>query len=256
MIKNTYQIKTSSTPMFIKPKKNSSLETECLFGEKVLVKEKFKNWVFCQLTTDNYKGWLRIKDLSMPFKTTHHVIAPRIMVTKNSNIKSTNLGYLSLGSLVSVKEVFDDWAMIDFNFASEGGVGFIHKSQLLKKNEKMKDWVSVSEKLIHTPYKWGGRDTIGLDCSALVQLSLNASRIFLPRNTSDQINSKYFKEITFNQITRGCLIFWDGHVAITINETNIIHANAYHMKVQVEKLSHAINRLGNPVSVKILKKTM
>ena len=70
------------------------------------------------------------------------------------------------------------------------------------------------------------------------------------------VHSKYFKEITFNQITRGCLIFWDGHVAITINETNIIHANAYHMKVQVEKLSHAINRLGNPVSVKIFKKTM
>ncbi len=255
MIKNTYQIKTSSTPMFIKPKKNSSLETECLFGEKVLVKEKFKNWVFCQLTTDNYKGWLKLKDLSIPFKTTHHVIAPRIMVTKNSNIKSTNLGYLSLGSLVSVKEVFDDWAMIDFNFVSEGGVGFIHKSQLLRKNEKMRDWVSVSEEMINIPYKWGGRDTIGLDCSALVQLSLNASRIFLPRNTSEQINSKYFKEITLNQITRGCLIFWDGHVAIAINETNIIHANAYHMKVQIEKLSHAINRLGNPVSVKILKKT-
>ena len=89
MIKNTYQIKTPSSPMFIKPSKNSSLETECLFGEKVLVKEKFKNWVFCQLTTDGYRGWLKLRDLSIPFKTTHHVISPRIMVTKNSNIKST-----------------------------------------------------------------------------------------------------------------------------------------------------------------------
>ena len=25
--------------------------------------------------------------------------------------------------------------------------------------------------LINTPYKWGGRDTIGIDCSALLQLS-------------------------------------------------------------------------------------
>ena len=254
MINKSYQIKTPFSPMFTLPKKNSALETECLFGEKVQVKEKYKNWVFCQLTTDNYKGWLKLSDLSKPFETTHHVITPRTMITESSDIKSTNLGYLPLGSLVSVKEIFNNWAKIDLGFIKEDKNGFIHKSHLLKKDQKVRDWVSISEELNNIPYRWGGRNTLGLDCSALVQLSLNSSRIFLPRNTSDQINSNYLKEIPFNQITRGCLIFWDGHVGITINKSKIIHANAYHMRVQVEKLSYAIQRLGNPISIKILKK--
>lgn len=254
MNNNTFQIQSTSAPMFATPNKNCDLETECLFGETVQVLKRYKDWIFCKLTTDNYEGWLKFKNLSMTFKTTHFVITPRTIITKNSDVKSPALGYLSLGSLVSVRKISNEWAEIDFNNINEGKIGYIHKSHLLKKNERVKDWVSVSEELINIPYKWGGRDTIGLDCSALVQLSLNTSRIFLPRNTSDQINSKYFKKVTLNEITRGCLIFWHGHVAVAINKTKIIHANAHHMRVQVEKLSCAIRRLGDPVSIKTLKK--
>ena len=45
--------------MHLKPTEKSSLETECLFGERVSILESFKNWYFCKLHTDNYCGWLK-----------------------------------------------------------------------------------------------------------------------------------------------------------------------------------------------------
>ena len=44
-------------------------------------------------------------------------------------------------------------------------------------------------------------------------------------------------------LSRGDLVFWKGHVAIMVDESNIIHANAHHMKVAVEPLAAAVNRI-------------
>lgn len=254
IIDNMYQIKTSSSPMFSIPSKKCSLETECLFGETVEIKEKYKNWSLCRLTSDNYEGWLESKDLSKEYKTTHNIIIPRTIISNKPDIKSISLGYLSLGSFVKVNDIYEDWARIDLNLIKKGKYGFIPKSHLIEKKKVLGDYVHISEKLINTPYKWGGRNTIGIDCSALVQLSLQTSKIFVPRNSSEQMNSHYFKPISCHNIKRGCLIFWEGHVAISINKSKIIHANAFHMKVEIENLSSAIKRMGKPVSIQTLKK--
>ena len=49
----------SSILMKSHPSDTSSLETECLFGEKVEVLEEYLDWVYCKLDTDNYCGWVK-----------------------------------------------------------------------------------------------------------------------------------------------------------------------------------------------------
>jgi len=44
-------------------------------------------------------------------------------------------------------------------------------------------------------------------------------------------------------LKRGDLIFWKGHVAIMQSATRIIHANAFHMKVESENLRDAAKRI-------------
>ena len=63
---------------------------------------------------------------------------------------------------------------------------------------------------------------------ALVQLSMQSQGLLVPRDTSLQINSSVFTTTDFQDVKRGCLIFWEGHVAIFINKTNIV-LNAYSM---------------------------
>ena len=92
---------------------------------------------------------------------------------------------------------------------------------------------------------WGGKSHVGLDCSALVQLAFQSVNISFPRNSSDQFKSKILKSVPESDFDRGTLVFWPGHVAIAINKKKIIHANAYHMKVIIEKFCDAKKRIEN-----------
>jgi hypothetical protein len=39
------------------------------------------------------------------------------------------------------------------------------------------------------------------------------------------------------------LIFWSGHVALTLSATQLIHANAHAMEVRIEAIDSAIARI-------------
>lgn len=83
---------------------------------------------------------------------------------------------------------------------------------------------------------------MAIDCSALVQLSLQTSGISISRNSSQQKLYDGLYLIDLNNAQRGDLIFWDGHVGIFTNQTNMVHANAFHMKVSMEKTNEVIKR--------------
>ena len=48
-----------SIPMRSNPSHESSLETECLFGETITVLNNYLDWYYCKLLTDNYCGWVQ-----------------------------------------------------------------------------------------------------------------------------------------------------------------------------------------------------
>ena len=46
--------------------------------------------------------------------------------------------------------------------------------------------MSVAERFLHTPYLWGGKTSLGLDCSGLAQTALTAAGIAAPRDSDMQ----------------------------------------------------------------------
>ena len=58
--------------------------------------------------------------------------------------------------------------------------------------------------------------------------------------------SKYLKDVP--KIEKNCLIFWPGHVAIAISNNTIIHSNAFHMCVKIEKLEELKSKINNIVA--------
>ena len=234
---------TSSTAMRIINNDNSSLETECLFGEKVKILDIFSDWVNCSLKTDKYCGWIKKNNLGKLEKITHRVLAPRTYIYKDASPKSNVIMHLTLGSQLCIKKVEDEWAKTYFWVNKIVEVGYIPTKHIVEIDHKVSDWVAIAQSLEGTPYKWGGRDTIGLDCSALLQLAYQTYGEILPRNTSNQINLKKPIVTNFDKLKRGCVIFWEGHVGIMIDKVNCIHANAYHMKTVTEPLIDIINRM-------------
>jgi hypothetical protein len=238
----------SSVIMKSEPTETSPLETECLFGETVEILDESLDWVYCKLNTDNYKGWVKKEGLGKTKNPTHRVIANRSFVYADKNPKSNYLFYLPLGAQLVIDNIQSEWAEISL-YNNKTQVGYVPSKHIVSLDHRVKDWVAIAELSIGTPYKWGGRDTIGIDCSALLQLSYQTYGETLPRNTSQQVKLKKKCITDIDDLKRGCVVFWKGHVGIMIDNFNCIHANAFHMQTKIEPLNQIINRIGGDLNI-------
>ena len=110
------------------------------------------------------------------------------------------------------------------------------------------DPIAVAERFLGTPYLWGGRDCLGLDCSGLVQIAFGACGIICPRD-SDMQQAWCGKVIADWQspgaLQRGDLIIWEGHVGLMPGSETLLHANGTFMTTMKEPLIPAIERIAN-----------
>lgn len=246
------RIITPSAPLLSGPKADAPLDSECLFGERFDIADggvmPNDGFVFGTLGTDGYQGWVPRECLGDMPPPTAQIMVPMSDVTSAADIKSPGRFGLSLGALVTVREITGERAKI----VTANGDGFLPCRHLLPlaaddnhlpaADTKIDDWVGLGERLIGSPYKWGGRTAWGLDCSALVQLTLAAAGLDVPRDSGPQ--HKIGSPISdLTALCRGDLVFWHGHVGIMQDDARLLHANAHHMAVASEPLDHAVERI-------------
>ena len=108
------------------------------------------------------------------------------------------------------------------------------------------DVVAVAERFLGVPYLWGGKTSLGLDCSGLVQVALTACGILCPRDSDMQeraLGTPLTPPAGLANLRRGDLLFWKGHVAIARDAATLVHANAFHMAVAIEPVAEAVKRI-------------
>ena len=125
--------------------------------------------------------------------------------------------------------------------------GFVSARALAPADSAAPDFVAVAERFIGVPYVWGGKTFRGLDCSGLIQTALQAASIACPRDT-DMMEERLGHAVARDQIKRGDLVFWKGHVGVMRDAQTLLHANAFHMQVTSEPLDAAIARISTPVT--------
>jgi cell wall-associated NlpC family hydrolase len=108
------------------------------------------------------------------------------------------------------------------------------------------DWVSVAERFLHVPYLWGGKTLAGIDCSGLIQVSLEAAGRSAPRDT-DMMEASLGHALDhaadFSGLKRGDLVFWRRHVGVMQDSVRLLHANAWFMEVTSEPVAAAVARI-------------
>lgn len=240
------EVRDAQAPVRREPAPDAPLDTEALHGERVTVyEENGEGWYWGQLGSDGYVGWIPANALRPPGPPpTHHVAALRTFVFPGRSIKAPPIDALSLGSRVVVKTPprADSAELIDLASGF-----FIPSRHLAPLDSREPDFVAVAERFVGVPYLWGGKTSLGIDCSGLVQIALTASGIACPRD-SDMQERALGTPLPVDDLTglrRGDLIFWKGHVAIVRDERSIVHANAFHMAVAIEPIGEALRRIAD-----------
>jgi cell wall-associated NlpC family hydrolase len=216
------------------PADDAEQVSQIIFGEAFDVLDAREGYVWGQAQRDGYVGWASISALSSEIiEPTHRVIALRTFAFAAPSIKAAAFGPISVNALARVTDEQGE-------LSHTQGAGWIPTRHLAPIGHAFAAPAATAEALLGTPYLWGGRDSLGLDCSGLIQQALWAGGLACPRDSDQQQALGLAVDAT--DLKRGDLVFWRGHVGMMLDATRLIHANAHHMAVVVEPLTQAVAR--------------
>jgi hypothetical protein len=234
------QVAAPVAPVRTAPRFDAPLATEALSGEVLTAYEFREGWAWVQLRDDGYVGYMPVDCLSgMVEENTHRVSARLTYLYPAPDMKRPPITKLSFSCTVQ------PLGKLDGRFIELSRGGFIFADHLVGIRERARDFVRVAERFVGVPYLWGGKTALGIDCSGLVQISLQAAGVPCLRDSDMQMTraGEPLNPGNLDKIQRGDLLFWKGHVAIAQSADWMIHASGLHMEVVVEPLRRALDRI-------------
>ena len=195
------------------------------------VYDRAQGWAWGQAANDLYVGYVKEVVLLQPFwrKPGQRAVAPLFPAP---DLKTPVRDLLPMNAAVPLLERRGDYVRI-------GDGQYLHERHL---GPAEKDFVAVAERFLGVPYVWGGKTAAGLDCSGLIQTALQATGKAAPRDT-DMMEKALGDAVSLSDLRRGDLVFWKGHMGVMLDESRLLHANAFHMAVAIETLAEALARI-------------
>jgi hypothetical protein len=229
------QVAAPVVPLRSNPDPKGEQVDQLLFGEIFEVLEANGGYAWGQARRDGYVGYVDCTSLSEDVgEVTHWVGVLRAFAYAEPAIRSPATGPISLNALVMAVEESGP-------FTLARGLGWLPSAHIVPIGRTFVEPAAVVERFLGTPYLWGGRDSIGLDCSGLIQQALYACGRGCPRDTG--LQQGLGAPAPRNALSRGDLVFWRGHVGMMIDSERLAHANAHHMAVAIEPLAGAVRRI-------------
>lgn len=222
------------------PRDDAPLDTELLYGEFVTVYDAADGWAWLQNESDRYVGYVRAPGLTTHLhQPTHSVRAVATFIYPEPDIKTPPLNRLGMGARIAAI----DQTVLLLRCASGG---WIFDKHLAPIEDHATDHAAVALQFVGVPYLWGGKTSLGLDCSGLVQVALDRCGVRAPRDTDIQacelgasLGSASIEGAIsgdFSDLRRGDLVFWPGHVGVYVDTDTFVHANATDMAVATAPL--------------------
>lgn len=216
------------------PEEDAERQGQLMFGEIFDVLDQADGWAWGRARRDGQVAYARLAALSPEVVTpTHRVSVLRAPVHAQPDAASPQIMTLSLNALITVEDRSRGFVRAD-------RAGWIAESDLSDFTIFDADPASVAERFIGAPYEAGGRDSLGLDGSGLVEQALYACGRGCPLDQQAALGHP----VAADALRRGDLVCWPDHIAMMTDPSSLLHADSHHGAVITETLVAALARLG------------
>lgn len=243
----SWQAVAPASPIRKAPAADAAMDDQVLAGERFDVLEERDGWGWGQAVEDGYVGWVDLSGFSrVATEADHQVTVLRTYVFSEPDLKTAPNALLSLNARFQAGRT-------EGRFVEAIGLGWVFAEHAAPLGQKAADFVAVAEAFLGAPYLWGGKESLGLDCSGLVQMALRAAGVNVPRDADQQEAwlGEHWQDVTGDsERQRGDIVFWPGHVGIMTDSEHLLHANAHTMDTTLEPFAEAEERIRlkeNPV---------
>ncbi len=217
---------------------------ENLYGYEVEVLETYENGFSKVKTHYNYEGIVENNNLVFDEKLINEFNNSKKMMINHfavdvrnmAKVQGVTLITLTKGCLVAVFENENGWVKTKL---IDGRIGYIKEKFLSEiveiqdyKNFTIEETESFRNNVVKTAfeymtaqYKWGGKSPLGIDCSGLTSISYMLNGVIIYRDAKI-VEGFPVKEIPFEKLEIGDLIYFPGHVAMYIGNDEYIHSSA------------------------------
>ncbi|MEQ8323346.1 MAG: C40 family peptidase [Vicingaceae bacterium] len=231
----------SLVPCRSEPNDRSEMVSQLLFGDLVEIKAQKDSWSKILIIDDNYQAWVDSKQLHpLESKEFEKLLKARVcfleeLLVPLINTTTNEIQTVLLGSKIrGIKAKSSSFSIDKVNYVLEG------KCRATVKIIKRKQLIEDAFTYINTPYLWGGKSPMGIDCSGFVQMVYAMNGLRLPRDASQQVELGHALSF-IEEAEDGDLAFFANaegkiiHVGIMLSNNRIIHASG---KVRIDRIDH------------------
>lgn len=220
------------TDLRSKPDSRSERKSQLLYNEPAAI-DGFRN-NYCRVRQDDgYSGWVRETAIALvPFRQLNKF---RQLLNYRVKVKIARVYRRNAGSPDTMQSLFYNTRLAvkgksgtvrivtDFS-----GRAFMIPAGNLEEISKTphpepSNIIMEAKKFLGVPYLWGGISPYGFDCSGFVRAIMDRFNIYLPRDSGDQL--RIGAKIAIADVRKGDLLFFKGHVGISMGGTAFIHAS-------------------------------
>lgn len=214
----TRTVETTAAPVRAAPDSDAEQVTKALYGDSVTAYDVEDGWRRVRVA-DGYLGWTRA-DAVVPAES----IDPEAIVSRNVDGGENEAApeFLPIGAPCEPVGSNDGAVTVRFRTGLEVTLpeDSINQPSGLPDGS---DVTSVTERFRGTVYEWGGMTTDGIDCSGLVWVAYRVHGLELPRDADQQ--RLVGEDVSRDELRPGDLLFFPGHVALSLGGSRYVHAH-------------------------------